>query len=80
MAGLQDAADYWTNYTLSIKKTDKKKGVGGYLFPGTGSGIHSDNNWIKNPYLLEGTTGVGLFYLLMLNEAQTSWERLFMLH
>jgi lantibiotic modifying enzyme len=75
MAGLRDAADYWTNYTLSIKKTDKKQGVGGYLFPGT----DPDNNWIKNPYLLEGTIGVGLFYLSMLNEAQTSWERLFML-
>ncbi len=69
------AAEYWTDLTLSIKLADKGKGLAGYLFPGT----KIDKCWIRNPYMLEGSTGVGLFYLSLLNEEQSALKKLFML-
>ncbi|OQP61146.1 hypothetical protein A3860_05355 [Niastella vici] len=72
---LRGARDYWTDITLSIKKTGIGKGIGGYIFPST-----SDKNiWQKNPYVLDGALGVGLSYLTLLNEDQLPWERMFLL-
>jgi lantibiotic modifying enzyme len=69
------AAEYWTDLTLSIKPAGKGKGLAGYLFPHT----DSDKRWVSNPYLLEGSTGVGLFYLSLLNEERSAWKKLLML-
>jgi lantibiotic modifying enzyme len=69
------ATEYWTDLTLSIKRSAKGTGIAGHLFPS----LDAEKRWIKNPYLLEGSAGVGLFYLSTLNEEQSGWETLFML-
>lgn len=72
---LQRVRDYWTDITLSIKTTGAGRGIGGYIFPSS----DNKNIWQKKPYVLEGSAGVGLFYLSMLNEDQLPWERIFLL-
>jgi len=72
---LRTARDYWTDITLSIKKTGVGRGIGGYIFPSPAS----RDIWQKNPYVLEGSSGVGLAFLSLLNEDQLPWERLLLL-
>lgn len=72
---LKMAADYWTDFTLSIKTTSKQRGIGGLIFPVP---LPKDS-WRKRPYVLEGSAGVGLSYLSLLENEQLPWERIFML-
>jgi hypothetical protein len=51
------------------------RGIGGYIFPS----LANKDIWQKNPYVLDGTGGVGLSYLSLLNEDQLPWERIFLL-
>jgi lantibiotic biosynthesis protein len=71
---LRAAADYWTDFTLSIKKTGKGRGIGGYIFPTPAS----RDIWRKSPYVLEGSGGVGLCYLSLLNDQPLPWEKIFL--
>jgi hypothetical protein len=75
IGSLLTARDYWTDITLSIKKTGMGRGIGGYIFPSPAD----KDVWQKNPYVLEGSGGVGLFYLSLLHDKQLPWERIFLL-
>jgi hypothetical protein len=73
-AALGEAARDWFHRALDMR--DPERGVAGFpaLMPGPGS-----PQWVADPGLLMGSTGVGLALLAAIGTVEPAWDRVLML-
>jgi len=74
LSTFKEAANYWLDFTLFMKKVDDPTAISGFFFP-----VPVKGEWENTPYILEGAAGVGLCYLSFISEKYSNWEKIFLL-
>jgi lantibiotic modifying enzyme len=71
-AGLAEAARFWFERTLRMRRPGK--GIGGY--EAWGPGVNDEMTWVADPSLLTGAAGIALALVAATTSMEPDWDRM----